>query len=357
MNSSKNIKIVHLASMVLYLLSLNSCENVEISHTNNFDKYFTLEQKIELDTSLVSFVEFLDINKRGNLLVSNKRKQQVTLYDSAGKLIRDLKKSALKNHPGLHWSPVRAFFRPDQTILVSNRIPWGLIFDSSGNYKTVMPRDFRAPLNMAFDSLQYIYGFNSNHKGYYLKKLSPKGKELKQFGSFPQEYKHIIDKAVIGNDIVIDSNNFIYHKYISAPTIYKYNRNGELIDKYSKEPPYYKPMESDLSKFRKGGVSRMKREILEIAKSSTANYSLHLLENNILLIQYVNYGGYYGLQLLKTNGEYLLDEPLVIDEKVYAAKNGNIYTVNNQRFDKNNPTRYLPPLIKVYKLRDSVLGK
>jgi hypothetical protein len=53
------------------------------------------------------------------------------------------------------------------------------------------------------------------------------------------------------------------------------------------------------------------------------------------LIQYLNFGYNYGIQLVNLDGEYVLERDLMINKKVLAARDNKIYLVNPAEVEQN----------------------
>ena len=327
-----------------------SCENNEKSNKEisyEIEKYFEKVRDIRLDTSKYLSIRYLEVNKQGDFLVTNDSRSDVILYDSLGNFKRDLSASADSTFPGINWSPSRAYLTKDDKIFVSNNAPWGLFFDSQGSFMEPTPKEYIAGSDLAFDSVGNIFSFNSNHNGIYISKHSITDyRDRLKFGHYPKEFKNVIDKAIIGNNMLVLGES-LFVKNIAEPKIYKYNLDGKLIDSFTQIPSYYKEPKEDV---RLQPFDFLRRDLFSFAKKYTANYSIHSLNKQIILVQYLNFGYEYGIQLLTPDGNYLLDKDLVINQKVLFAQNGFIYTVNNKSKYEND--RLLQPIISIYKFKD-----
>lgn len=344
-----NMKHINISIALLFILI--SCDfrdklksNKQITYS--FENYFEKIKEIKLDTSKYLSVKYLEVNNSKEFLITNETRSDIFIYDSLGILIRNLSEAADSSFPGINWSPSRGFFTKNNNIFVSNNVPWGIKFDDDGNFINSMPKKYIAGSDLAFDKFGNIFSFTSNQTGIYIDKISSSGEALQRFGNYPNKFSNIIEKAIIGNNLVV-TDNHLFFKNIAEPTVYKYDLDGKLIDSFTQIPSYYKEPEKDI---RLKPFDLLRRDLLSFAKKHTANYSIHALNKKTILIQYVNYGYKYGIQLVTTDGNYLLDKDLIIKQKILFAKNGLIYTVNNEAKDESD--KLLQPIISIYKFRE-----
>jgi len=315
-----------LVSCVVIVFLAFGCECKTATYTENFEDYFRKVKEVKLYTSLVSTINFLDVTGKGRFLVTDRRRGEVVLYDSSGHILRNLSEEIDHAYPGFNWSPTRGFFMKDHSIFVANNYPWGVRFDADGRFYTVMDEPYRATYNITFDSEKNIYAFVSNHTGTYLKKIDSTGTELFRFGTFPEEFENLINKVVVGNNLILDSDGNLFHKYLATPTIYKYDKEGVLLDRFAKYPGYFKETDRDITKYG-GNQRRLMREISHFLGNYTSNYSIHLLAEDLILVQYLINRQMFGLQFITTEGDYIEIPEIVIKERVWAAKNGFIYFI------------------------------
>lgn len=342
----KQIKVLCALLFILISCDLRSDLKSNKPITYSFEDYFEKVKEVKLDTSQYLSIKYLEVDDSKQFLVTNETRSDVLLYDSLGVLIRKLSESADSSFPGINWSPSRGFFTISGDIFVANNVPWGIKFDGDGNFIQSMPKEYVAGSDLAFDKFDNIFSFTSDHTGIYTQKISVTGKNLLQFGSYPKEFPNIIDKAIIGNNLIV-TDNHIFLKNIAEPKIYKYSLDGKLIDSYLQIPTYYKEPKKDV---RLNPFNLLRKDLLNFAENYTANYSIHSLNEKTILVQYVNYGGKYGIQLVTTEGNYLLDKDLVINQKILFAKNGLVYTINNKATDGNG--KLLQPIISIYTFKN-----
>lgn len=334
-----------------FLISCGSNDKKRKQVSKNIDDYFINTYQVVIDT-MISTVNSFDVNDSGEWLILDRRRKQVLLTDSLQQPIKNIQIEARNEFPGINWSPTNAYFMKNGQIMVTNNYPWAIKFDSDGNFLESMPQEFRVSADLAFDQNSNTYSFVSNYLGTFIDKYSSDGNHIKRIPISDIKFKNIVDRAIVGNSMSI-INNELYFKSIEQARILKFSLSGRLIDQYSELPAYYGQPTEDIRILSSDGSlikSKLSSEMRLFAMNNTANFSIHSLSNELLLIQYVNMGGYYGIQILNTSGEYILDKDLVIREKVYTAKDGYIYTIDN--FRKDSVTgEYLQPLLKKYKFK------
>lgn len=337
----KKIKVKFLVSITICCFF--SCIEKEKS-TNvlyNLSENFSTVEEINLDTTYYSGIKYVDISDDGSILITNENRSDVSLYDSVGGFLYNFSNVIDSLSPGINWKPNRAFFMTNEKIFISNNGPWGLIFDRKKMEVSKMPKSYMAGFDLAFDDSLNIYSFNSNNLGIYISKYDLEGKVvIDKFGYYPEKFKNVINKAIIGNSMVATSDN-LFVKNIAEAKIYKYDLRGELIDVYEKEPTYYRRPKKDV---RTEPLSLLIKDIRNFAELYTANYSIHKLNENNILVQYSDYNYEYGIQILNSKGNFLLKNDLLINEKVIDTQSNFIYTISQRdyQYDPN----YLPKIKK-----------
>lgn len=319
-------KKMKLAAIALTILTFH-CQSADVSNkpvTSNLNEYFEYESVVELDTSVFVSIKHLDVNNQGYLLVTNSNRTDVFLFDSAGSYIRSLGESAEESFPGINWSPLRAYFSNNDSIFVANNYPWGIHFDPDGAFSRNMPKSYEASMDVAFSNKNEIFAFVSNRSGIRVDKYTSVGEKITSFANYPDDFKNVIDKSVVGNNMVVIGNH-LFHKNIAETRIYKYDLSGKLLDTFNEVPTYYKSPKNDI---RIEPKNVLMKDMMEFAKKYTANYSIHALNNQTLLIQYLNMGYNYGIQLINLEGEYVLDKDMMTNTKVLAARDNRVYMVN-----------------------------
>jgi len=328
---------LYLITVVIFCLFINIKAQSGIK-SENFHKHFTLIKKVKLsEKEPIGNIEALDVDNKGNLLVTDPIGRNVLIFDSKGKL---KKKLLPECYPGYKWDPLHAHYKKNGNILVINGIG-GFLFGING--------DCIKPLSLNFTSTPHICFLNNGDMvGYYkfknfphLKMMDSAGVEKFSFGKFPDNYKNLFNR-ITGGGLISDKDEFIYQLNSTSPVIFKYNSKGKLIRKFNSTPSYYRAISKDISN---NATPSVLDEIKKVTTESTLSYSLNLLDDVYLLVQYF-LNGSYGLVILDLDGHSMLKENIIIDKPIVLAKKGYIYIV--QQLDPINGN--LPnPYIEIYK--------
>lgn len=291
---------------------------------------------------LIGDISFLDINKNGNILISDRIGNAVHLLDNKGKLLKTLTPDSC--NPGFNWRPYQAYFDKQGNILVLNSIPWGYRFWGNGNCRGEMDITFIQPLHISFLNDNSIVGYYTFEDGHHLKMMNDKGKEKFRFGEFPKEYRRLLYRFE-GGGLVTDKDDNIYQLNLPSPEIFKYNKRGQIIQKFVKIPTYFRKIERDLSNSDPKAVFS---EIPKLLKDKTIALSLFEYDTDKIMVQLYN-GNFFGIQIYDLKGKYLLKDEIILDRHISAAKYGLIYLVHQPEPEDNGN---LPnPVIEVYKLK------
>lgn len=316
---------------------------------SDFGQAFKKVVDIKLDSNTVFDIRYLDISREGDLLITNRKRTEVFLFDSTGSLKARLSEELDKGFPGGNWMPLRAYFKKNGHIFVANRVPWGIEFDRSGQFIKFMPEVYRGSDDLAFDRYGNIYSLNKDYRGLFISRFNSDGIGEFLIEDIDTTNSAIMNRSIIGRNLLVNGD-YLFYKNMSKPVVYKYTLDGEAVTSFSEVPVYYKPPESDIRFTHTGDdldKARLQASVFDFAKKYTANYSLHSLSEDLILIQYVNMGGNYGCQILTTGGEYVLDVDLYTGKRIYAARNGFVYVIN--------PQQDLPMTISKYQIRKSMI--
>ena len=110
------------------------------------------------DTLLVGFIEQIDVDSNGRLLITDWIGKQTLLFDSTGTLQASLDPSTC--HPAFPFSPSAAVFGNDEFIFVKNNSPgyWGYHFTAEGACLGRADRSFSSPDFIDIDPAGMMYG-------------------------------------------------------------------------------------------------------------------------------------------------------------------------------------------------------
>ena len=313
----------------------------------NIGLFFDKVHSIKLDTTFYEGIKSLDVDDNGRLLVTNEKRTDIILYNRDGIFQNKFSTIVDSLFPGFNWSPNRGFFLTDNNLFISNNGPWGVSISSDLTELNPLGRTYIAGSDLTFDESNNIYAFISNYLGIYITKFDSNGDVIiSKFGNYPKKFANIIDKAIIGNSLVY-KNGSIFFKTIAEPKIYKYSLEGQLLDTFEHVPTYYRRPKRDI---RTETMQYMMADIRSFAEKYSANFSIHALEKDKILVQYSNYNYEYGLQILSVDGDNLLPHDLLVNYKVLATHDDMLYMIDakSYHFDEN----YEPEII-IYRLKSN----
>jgi hypothetical protein len=305
--------------------------NGQSKPSSEFRMFFEEFETVALDEGvIIGTVSFLDADAFGRLLVTDQVGKAVYLFDKRGKRLKTL--SPDKCHPGFHWAPFKAVFCADGTILVLNSFPWGFRFDSEGSCLGGLDAKFTPPTHVGSVSSGELYGFYITQDSSYIKKMDRTGKSIKIF-AVQTDKVQTLQYRVPGGGLVCDASGYVYLSKLTSPEILKYDSEGRLTMKMENNPSYYRRVESDISRAA-GGQSLMK-EIPRVLEGKTTTLTLHLLDENLLLLQFALPNKMYGIEVFDTDGRDVLHKQVVTSEAMYSARKGLVYVARQPEPDNN----------------------
>ncbi len=315
------------------------------AYGNTFNRHFTHVNTLPLpEYPLIGEVSYLDVDNNGTLLVTDRISNEVHFYDSTGSHIKTLSPEGCR--PGAFWHPSIAQYHPDGTIFVLNSgPPWGIRFTPDGNCLEISGLHFLAPLHIAFDEDDNIYGYYIAYDGNYIKKMNQDGEEEKRFGIFPDGFRNLISRFEGGGLLV--SGEKIYHINVHSPDVHVYSLDGDHIRTIENRPSYFRAVDKDLPDFQ-GDPQKFLREVGTILRNRTIVFSLHLLDEVKLLVQYKDHNT-YGIDVLHPETGVVYTEPILTDRPFSAARNGLLYIVNTHEPDDKGILQN--PVVDVYELK------
>jgi hypothetical protein len=340
---------------VSVLLLVISCEKNENGGVVDLDLLFAKQKTITLETEEYLSVRFMEINERGELLVTGRR-DEVILFGETGEKIRDLGENAQKNHPGLNWSPNRAIFLHDGSIFVQNNGPWGIFFNEKGHYERIAPSEFHVSNRFTADTDHIFYSMEINPGGTYIRHLDEDGDEMWRFDEVSERFLNLMQRFRVGNQFVAD-DRFLFFTMVAEPALFRLDIEEGELSRFENPPSYVNRAREDISSLQQVGPAGMAAEISEFSDEYTSIYSLRQLTDSLLLIQYQNRwevvdgNAGFGLQIVTTDGSFPMEADLLTDEWMVTARNGMIYTW--ERTDD----AYASPVFNVYRLKDSFIEK
>lgn len=329
----------------IQLLSILILSLYIINHSianDNFAKHFKKVKTVQLSSEeLIGEIAYLDVDDRGNFLITDIIGKNVLIFSQDGKFKSKL--SAEPCHPGFTFNPLKAKFSPKGTILLTNSMPWGFRFKNNGECLGKVDKNFTAPVEFTFDNFGNIYGYYQDYKGNYLYKMDSLGKKITKFGYFPKKFKNLLNRLE-GGGIICDQDGYIYNANPIEPIIYKYNKKFELIITFKNEPSYYESVKRDLTSNRPDNLFN---EVNEVLKGKTLTHSLFLLDTDKIMVQYYT-SGKFGVDIFDLGGRILASE-IIVPDIIMCAKYGKIFIVREHESDNWNNVPN--PFIEVYQFK------
>jgi len=341
--------VINRIIVIVIVFLIASCIEKQNHDIVGLETIFTKQKEIDLETDNYLSIRFMEVNEHGELLVTGRR-DKVLLFTGSGKLIRDLGESAREGYPGLNWSPNRAIFMHDGSIFVQNNAPWGIYFDENGNFDRTAPSDFHVSNRFTANVDNDFYSMEITPAGPYIRKLKADGDEMRRFDDIPERFINLMQRYRVGNQFVAD-DPFLFFTMVAEPTLFRLNLENDEFKRFEKPPVYFNQVGEDLPSLRDAGRAGLASEIANFSENYTANYSLHRVTDNILLMQHLNKQDVvdgkvgFGIQLVRTDGHFPMEKDLQTDEFVIAAGRGAIYTMQYSN------DAYAPPRLNVYRLR------
>lgn len=317
-----------------------------------FNSYFEYVKEITLPKDvLIGDITIIDTYEN-KILIADKFGKNAYLITNDGKLLKKLNPDEC--HPGIKWAPYSAYFNKKGDIYVINNYPpWGFRFDKNGKCLGLVDDNFLGTFWYAFTSNGQIIGCNQSNR--YNKNslilMDSKGKEIKNFGVFPGEFKNLIGRRY-GGGLVTDKDDNIYQLNVSSYEITKYDKNGTVIKTLKCKPNRYIRPEKDYSNTK--DMQQMMKEARN-SNDFTSAERLYLLDKDILAAEYWNKGA-IELNLCDLEGNRLNMQPITYEkQKSLFAKNGFLYFTYQAKSDSKG--NFPNPTIKVYRFNVKMRGK
>ena len=317
-----------------------------------FNVYFEFVREVKLPENLI-IGEITSIDTyEDNIVIADKFGKNAYLVDIKGKLLKKLNPDEC--HPGIKWFPSQVYYNKKGDIYAMlDNPPWGFIFDKKGKGVGPVDNTFLGTYWYAFTNNNQIIGYNTCNK-YNINSLilmEPNGKEIKNFGVFPKEFKNLI-KRRYGGGVVTDKDDNIYQLNVSSFEITKYDKTGNFIKKLKCKPHWYIGPQADYSNTT--DIQQIVKDTKRVGHFSSPE-RLYLLDKDILAVEYW-YKEKLEMILCDLEGNILNKRPINYEkQKSLFAKNGYLYFSYQAKADQkgNMPN----PTIKIYKYKSNMRGK
>jgi hypothetical protein len=312
-----------------------------------FASLCTYIRAVHLDSTVsIAWVSDLDVNQRGEFLVTDQVGKSLFTFSAAGKLLRRWKPDSC--HPGFVFFPLACRYnRRGEVYIINNASPLGYRFSVHG--------ECLGPLDRWLPRSEYVC-FSPSHELIFYNwsdvALNPivlcdsEGRTKTTCGDRPEQFLGYIYRLG-GGGVVSDDSGNIYLANVAEPRIYKYDRTCRPRGSFSQPPSYYKAL-PPLPR----GLGLQPGSHATIAKTSagkTLVSRLFLVTKKSLLLTYDNQDGTFGYQIFDLDGRCRSPESVLDRYDIILAKDGMVYTVSQPapRQDGTLPN----PTIGVYLLR------
>ncbi len=304
----------------------------------HFERIGTIKFDVP-DTLLIGFIEQVDVDSNGRLLITDKIGKQTLLFDSTGTLLASLHPSTC--HPAFPFSPRAAMFGNDEFIFVKSSSPgyWGYQFTSEGVCLGRSDRSFNSPKFFDVDPKGMMYGVGGGPPTKrMLTHMNSAGKVLAEFPlpsvEFPN-YEHRF-----GQGGLIADGTHIFYASAGTLDVLKLDPNGTEVDRISKRNSWFSSPNKD--------IPADAWQVFEAMKDhrGTTIVSLFELTDETILVQYIDRDKGTGYQVFTKDG-VLIAEELGLNTLFLHGANGVVYSMVYADFDGRGESPN--PALEVYR--------
>ncbi len=295
-----------------------------------FTQHFAAVDTIQLEADpLIGEIRAMDVNEAGDFLISDWRAQEMYLFSPDGTHRRTLDPEPC--HPGFNWSPIRAQFAPDGSIVVANNGPGGYQFEPNGQCRAPMHDTYSASFFFTFDQDGAMYGLYNYPDEYFIRKMTSEGEEIDTFGH-DGDFAAVAQRWRVGG-LVSDHNENVYLALPHSPHLHVYSTSGTLVRTVGHQPSYFEPMSEDIADHT-GSPQAIMDAVEDLLATSSSTSKVFRLDENAFLIEYNN--SYMdssdrtrGLTVIDTMGTPLVEGEIRFgsDIRLRAAHNGLLYAL------------------------------
>lgn len=251
--NKKHVFKFFVLTMVVLLMGCSTPKQ-EKSFKITLKEDLVLEDSDENEHQNFSFIRALDVDKKGNIYMVDKRK--TLKFDKFGKFLWALEQKG--QGPGEFQRVVDIALSNDgKVILADQNSRKIMIFSDKGEFIDEFKIKEGMPFIIDTDSKGYIYAvFLEDTTGFLLHKYSRDGKLLNSFleEGYKDEKEIFIRSAKNEITFCIGRNDNIYISCKYEYKILKYNTDGQLIKKWTRQLPY-KPKKMKVVQPQPGWVS------------------------------------------------------------------------------------------------------
>ncbi len=291
-----------------------------------FDDYFELVGEVQLSDDIVFGTRTsIIVGPQRQILVLDSERDQAGLFDTSGNLMAILNPEAC--HPGFDFKPMKGFFLPNGGFLVLTLMAQGFWFDSEGACTAKLPhRPYSSMFALRADSS--LFAVRAERESWHLLRFGTKESEVDTlFSGIPTR----LSSRFVGGGLVQGSGDDWYLAGTHSPFAYRY-RAGKF-EKLGYIPPYYNPLQEDLTQEEQQNVDALMERMSEMSRSSSATGWLNQLDHDLLVLRYMrvdddsierpNPGA---LHVVDLDGNPITKGPLFLgDINPFEFANGSMY--------------------------------
>lgn len=294
-----------------------------ISLGQNEYKLQKLKNMIEIPQEIVlGTISSLDIDNKGNLLITDQMSKNVLLFDKILKKFKNL--SPFNCTPGFNWRPIYGVFNSkSKNILIINSLPWGYKFLENGNCFEPMNYKFIAPSFIINTYDSRLVGYYNDDQGNSLKMMDENGNILFTFGEFQDNYKNFIKRFAGGGLTTEETGKYIFKMDVHSPILHKYNLQGHLLEKKKYRLSHFSQIDRDVIENKENPFLIVKdlKSLLE-GKSIIKNFTYYG-KNKFIVVTFTNKKHF--IHLVNTTGDVLFESEIPDELSYLNSKNGIIY--------------------------------
>ena len=325
-------------------------ENDSFLRSESFDTYFEPVGVLEFsDSILVGNFSSLSVNSQGNMVVADRNAKEVFWFDAKGKLVSELDPEIC--HPGYSWSPMRAAFSDDGSVMVTNNGPFaGFQFGIEGDCIGRMDLKSWGPKGVALSEGR-VYVYDSKPETWSIYHVDSDGTQDTVISSDDFALYNSRIGGGTSDLIAIDGHQLILSQRQSAFTTLV-DINEASVTQIGGTPDYFRPIEDSIVE---GTVTTedIFREIRRISEGKSRSMGIHLLSSKMVLQQhhlgyerFANSKEDIAFQIVQVDGTVLNKEPIFFYgymSGTWAAKDGllfnvsSLYDMGSGSMEKNNP--------------------
>ena len=258
--------------------SSNSDPSLYTDEPLNFEDYFEYVGETQLsDEVVLGGMTGPTVGPQGQILMLDS--EQAVLFDPDGNVVTRVSPELC--HPGFDFQPRKAQFLSDGGFLVVTNMAQGFWFDADGQCTTKLSHQvFQSHFGLKQDSSMVTY--RVNRSDWRITRYGPSEKDVDNlFTGFPPR----LLSRYVGGGMVPGNQDDWFIAASHSPFVYRF-REGRF-EKLGYIPPYYNPIQTDLTEEEQTNVQAMMNRMSLILKESSSTGWLSKLDEDLLVLRYL----------------------------------------------------------------------